>query len=596
MSLKRIIMRRLIIIYCLYLFIFTIFTFDYSFTTEIKGDIYEDTVWDTTASPYIVSKTISIYPGATLTIKSGVIIKLDLDCSIQIGGVFIARGTEDKNIYFIQNKEGERWGTLMFIDSSIDASFNDEGNYISGSIIEYASIEGAGNSGIYCDSASPLIIRNTMSGNAAYKFGGGIHCNNSSPTIFKNTILNNTAHGGGGGIFCYNSSSTISGNIIGNNTGSSYGGGIYCWNNPSPTISGNTILYNITEIYGGGIFCRFSSPVISGNKISSNAGDEGGGIFCNESSPIISGNIISSNTAGNEGGGICCSSFSSPTIYDNEIIYNNAEENGGGIHCRNSDNITISSNTISNNKANLNDGGGIYCLRCSSPAIYDNEIIHNTAEANGGGIYCQNVDYLTIYRNIISGNESDIGGIYCLDSTRINYNNILNNKKYDVYTRSDLDAMNNWWGTALLDSIDAYIYDYRDDVSIGGKVQYIPYLTTATPIRISSVELKSDFIYSKKLSAQLFIGDTMFIELVGADGDSTSYDNTNVLVKSTRDTTGISVKLNETDINSGIYRGVGIIGDASDDTIDIIGALQGDVIKIFSAVDTSICDSANIFK
>ena len=596
MSLKKIKVRRLIIIYCLYLFIFTIFKFDQSFTTEIKGDIYEDTVWDTTGSPYIVSKTISIYPSATLTIKSGVIIKFDPDCSIRIGGVFIARGTEDKNIYFIQNKKRERWGTLMFVDSSIDASFDDEGNYISGSIIEYASIEGAGNSGIYCDSASPLIIRNTMSGNAAYKFGGGIHCNNSSPTIFKNTILNNTAHGGGGGIFCYNSSSMISGNIIGNNTGSSYGGGIYCWNNPSPTISGNTILYNTTEIYGGGIFCRYSSPVISGNKISSNAADEGGGIFCNESSPIISGNKISSNTAGIEGGGICCSSFSSPTIYDNEIIYNNAEENGGGIHCRNSDYITISSNVISNNKADFSNGGGIYCLRCSSPAIYDNEIIYNTAEANGGGIYCQNVDNLVIYRNTISGNESDGGGIYCLNSSRINYNNIFNNKKYDVYTMSDLDAMNNWWGTALLDSIDAHNYDYRDDVSIGGKIQYVPYLTSATPIRISSVELKSDSIYSKKLSAQLFIGNTIFIELAGADGDSTSRDNTNVLVKSTNDTAGISVKLNETDVNSGVYRGVACVEDESNDTEDIIGALQRDVVKIFSVVDTSICDSVTIFK
>lgn len=148
----------------------------------------------------------------------------------------------------------------------------------------------------------------------------------------------------------------------------------------------------------------------------------------------------------------------------------------------------------------------------------------------------------------------------------------------------------------MLDSIDAYIYDYRDDVSIEGKVKYGTYSTTATPIRISSVELKSDSIYSKKLSAQLFIGDTMFIELVGADGDSISQDNTNVLVKSTNDTAGISVKLNETDINSGVYRGVAYIEDESNDTEDIIGVLQGDVIKIFSAVDTSICDSVTIFK
>jgi len=223
-------------------------------------------------------------------------------------------------------------------------------------------------------------------------------------------------------------------------------------------------------------------------------------------------------------------------------------------------------------------GGGIYCEK-SSLNICNNIINSNTSDY-GDGIYCYDCWAgigLNIFVNITDG-------IYCWDcSAEIHWNNIFGIHSLGFY----LDATNNWWGSPEREYIENII---------SGKVLYEPYLSSATPIRISSLELKSDNTYSINSSEDLFIGDTLYIEILGMDGDSTSIDNTNVIVKSTSDTVGISVKLNETDINTGAYRGVAFIKNSSNDEIDIICASSGDFIKVFSVVDTSIYNSVLISK
>ena len=525
MSLKKIKIIKSNIFYFFHLFILLILVFDCTFATEITGDIYEDTVWDTAGSPYIITNTIRIFHPATLTIKPGVIVKFDSDCSIQVEGGFAARGTGAENIYFIQNKENVRWGTIKFKDSSVDAVYDDKGNYISGSIIEYARIEGAGSSGIYCWKSSPAIYNNTIINNLSCQFGGGgIYCTeNSNPNIYNNSIIANKSDTKGGGIYCdWDSSPVIYNNIIMDNETNDYG-------------------------YGGGIFCIDYFGKISKNKIINNKSLDGGGIYCYNSSPIISYNTITNNL-GSYGGGIFC--FQSSTLIYNNIIRNNSANYYYGFYYEYG-----------------GYGGGICCGHDYNEIICNNIITNNSADDSGGGIY-------TYY-----------------SSSDICYNNVSDNENYNIYNKSAfysyITAQNNWWGSAERNFVG---------ISIFGNVIYSPYLTSATPILISSVELKSDCTYSTKLSEQLFVGDTIFVELVGVDGDSTSYDNTNVLVKSEGDTAGISVKLKETDFNSGVYRGISIIGDKNDDTKDIIGASQGGVIRIFSAADISIYDSVIVSK
>jgi len=372
----------------------------------------------------------------------------------------------------------------------------------------------------------------------------------------------------GGGISCYNSSSIISENtIIGNGSleegENSNGGGIACWD-ASPIITKNKIFYNNAYNEGGGIYCYESSPIISDNEIYGNYARNGGGIYCYESSPTISGNLISKN-----------------------ITYS---RDGGGIHCYSSS-MTVSRNTIVDNKA-YDDGGGI-SGSYSSLIISNNIISDNLGRDAGGGIFCQ-YSSLLVSGNTISKNRSyDGGGIFCRYNTspKINYNNIFDNRIIGysngfniLSSNEDMNAENNWWGTSIKDSMVTLIHPF--DI-----IDFEPFLTSGTPIRISSLVLKSDSRYSTDLSSKPFIGDTLFIELTGTDGDSTAQDYTDIFVKSTSDTTGVSVKLKETDVNSGIYRGTAFIQNVSNDDTDMINAAQGDIIKIFSVVDISVYDS-----
>jgi len=405
--------------------------------TEVCDNIITNTTWTKENSPYVVIDDIQVYPEATLTIEPGVNVKFKTNKSLIIGGTLIAKGAPNDSIYFL-NQEIYRWGTIKFIDSSVDAYYDNEGNYVSGSIIEYASIEGAVNSGIYCEYSSPF--------------------------IHKNLIINNLASDDGGGIYCY-------------------------WG-ASPKIYENKIIYNVS-------------------------GWRGGGIYCGVSSPIIKGNIIANNIA------------------HQDFLF-------------------------------WGKGGGIYVSVVSSPTITGNIISNNTSDENGGGIHFE-------------GNTN----------SNINYNNISANNPVDIYAEENLNATNNWWGTNNKDLISLHIYDYWDDMELG-EVHYEPFLTSATPINISSIKLKTDNTYSANLITDLFIGDNLFIELVGIDGNSTSKDSTNISIISSSDNTGIEVVLTETGINTGIYRGICKLGKVSDDISDIIFVSQNDDITIKSKANTSI--------
>ncbi len=520
--------------YLILIFLLSLLSLNNCFAqTEVCGNITDKTIWTKDNSPYIVTGIINVYSGSTLIIESGVVVKLGKDISIMISGELIVKGDGINSISFIQNREGVRWGTIKFLDSSVDATYDDEGNFVSGSIIEYAKIEGAGHSGIYCKSSSPFISKNTISGNLAAYDGVSVY--------------------GGGGIYCEYSSLKISKNTISNNQSITCGGGIYC-SKSSPKIYKNTILNN-----------------------------SGSGIYCDNSSPFISENIITDNNTNSGGGGICCVNCNAFYI--------------------------ISGNTISNNSAR--SGGGINCISCYASHTISKNIITGNEAVYGGGIYCGG--YSKIYENIITGNEAVAyngggmcgGGIYCGNqwnwiSPEISYNNIFNNKGFDIYVSDEtsyinkmenINAKNNYWGVSDKNWIDKFcIYDYCDDTT-SAKIYYEPFLTSATPINITSIELKTDSSYSTNLTTTLSFLDTLYIELNGTDGKKSHQDTTIVFVINESKSDSISIKLIETSLNSGIYRGIAFIQDESNNEKDIIGVSLGDIIKIFSVVNASIYDS-----
>lgn len=79
---------------------------------------------------------------------------------------------------------------------------------------------------------------------------------------------------------------------------SSHGAGINC-DNSSPTISNNIITDNAgpSGYYGGGIYCNYSLGHIKNNIISGNRACWGGGIYSEYSNIRVSGNRIVYNSA-----------------------------------------------------------------------------------------------------------------------------------------------------------------------------------------------------------------------------------------------------------------------------------------------------------
>ncbi|MEI6915347.1 MAG: right-handed parallel beta-helix repeat-containing protein, partial [Armatimonadota bacterium] len=177
--------------------------------------------------------------------------------------------------------------------------------------------------GIYIKSgATPLITSNTISGCSATR-GGGIYVENSLPTITGNILRDNRAscssgdgdlEGSGGGIYVWSSTSgtpLIARNTISGNTAYHKGGGIMCAYS-NVLISGNMIYNNgaadgnAYSVYrkeeGGGIYCTDSTVVITNNTMCWNGAAYGGGAICltkdfSTSSATINGNIFYNNQA-----------------------------------------------------------------------------------------------------------------------------------------------------------------------------------------------------------------------------------------------------------------------------------------------------------
>jgi cysteine-rich repeat protein len=134
---------------------------------DVGGVICQDTVWDLASSPFSVTTNIFVCEGTTLTIEPGVTVQLHTR-GIRIDGKLIAKGTRTQPITF----NGGRG--ISFTGFSADAVFDQSGEYVEGSILQFCNVSGAGISII---KSSPFIdhciIQNSATAGIHYTCGPG---------------------------------------------------------------------------------------------------------------------------------------------------------------------------------------------------------------------------------------------------------------------------------------------------------------------------------------------------------------------------------------------------------------------------------------
>ncbi|MBI4332245.1 MAG: right-handed parallel beta-helix repeat-containing protein, partial [Chloroflexi bacterium] len=347
---------------------------------DVPNIVDADRTW--AAGAYRVQEHIQVHPGVTLTLEPGVTLRFTThEMGLQVGGTLIARGTAEQRITFTSDKTTpapEDWGTILFTETAVGASFDAKGSYVSGSIFERCVVEyaggGAAQGAIWVQSPrAPYVYKSTIRNNGVSgmrlvgppKAGGGNE-GVQEARVRESEISGNSASGYGGGIYVSVASSgvaTLSGNTLSGNSASGYGGGIYLSVASSgvATLSGNTLSGNSTSYDGGGGGIYLSSSgvaTLSGNTLSGNSAsgyDEGygGGIYLSVASSgtaTLSGNTLSRNSANGDNGGY-----------------------GGGIYLSSSGTATLSGNTLSGNSASGDGyagsggyGGGIYVSVASS--------------------------------------------------------------------------------------------------------------------------------------------------------------------------------------------------------------------------------------
>ena len=272
--------------------------------TYVSGIISSDTTWIAADSPYIVTGNILVEEGVTLTIEPDVVVKFNSAKALQIDGELIAQGTEAEPIVFTSNNltpaPGD-WAGIEFTDSSVNATYDEAGNYVSGCIMQYCTVEYGGGSntpaikivssslfidhcnisnnaycGIYIEEGSSKIFNSTISNNS----GNGIYANESTVEISNCTIINN--RGGiekSATIYISGGTLIISESIINNNE---YYGAIET-HESTVNIKNNTINNNPSGYCGitycGAVCLRKSDGTITNNSICGNSGIRGAGIL-----------------------------------------------------------------------------------------------------------------------------------------------------------------------------------------------------------------------------------------------------------------------------------------------------------------------------
>lgn len=453
-------------IYAALIVALSLFGHSVSAQTNVSGFINANTTWTLAGSPYIVTGNALLSQGFTLTIDPGVVVRFGTNNALQIDGQLIAIGTPSQRIVFTSNQVNPQpgdWAKLHFSDFSVDAVFNAQGNYVSGTIMQYCDVLYAGSlmwGSIDIQQCAPYFNHCTI------KLGSwcGINFNGDRLRLDSSRVTDLPKRG----IYFQAGEYTLRNDtFIACAEGAIHGGGnggpgrsritdsYFRWNYGVISGSGGQVtILNSAFVYNAGpavISLKGGGDTISCNKFRYNS-----------SGPAVEYNPISA-------GGI--------VIHNNLIEYNvnndPASWNGASVFYISGsyDTVFISNNTIRHNSSPGRSCCFIYA-QLSGPTdrlqIYNNEFTEN----DGQGfmqIWCQQI------------NDPSFDFLYMNSNTFINplctyelYNSV-------PYGSPNFFVDGNYWGSSSTSFVDGRIYDYFDFAN-QSVVYYMPILLTPVAV------------------------------------------------------------------------------------------------------------------
>ena len=322
--------------------------------TNVSGGIFSNTAWTKVNSPYIVTDTVVVFPGVTLTIQPGVVVKFDSLIQLEIRqGKLIALGTAIDSITFTSNDPTP--GNDSFPSPAFYSGIYLNGGNLASQFnfcnFQYAAVA------INTSNINFSYVLNVKNSNINFN-SVGIYCDYIAVDIDSCNFINNSSQG----LFCSGSTGVI------NNS--------FFFKNQLAVSQPGIIMNSIADSNQVGI-------IVSGGKIlncivrNNQTGIESNGskidnctISNNQIGIISKGDSIKNSTL--DSNSISAIKFDNPaiTVY-NCIITNNGVglDNNNGYFIQ-----SVKKNTIENNLIGIQLGlanSNIMCNKICNNSIYD---------------------------------------------------------------------------------------------------------------------------------------------------------------------------------------------------------------------------------